>query len=253
MKLFQKLAALVRRYDDTHNFTCDLCGREVFGGERLCGACLKILPMNDKAVCTLCGRKTGESGVCLECKQKPLAVSRARSVLLHEREGAELVRRFKKGEKYFCRTLAFLALPLMEKEFPDADAVTFVPMTEKAERRRGYNQSRLFAEQLARLSGKELIAPAVKKRETQAQKSLGRREREKNLEGCFAVTDRAQIKDRRILIADDTLTTGATVSELAAVFRRAGAAEVYALTATSVEKKDPFGKMPRTKKNRRTR
>ncbi len=242
-KLFAWVRKKLDRYDDGHNFTCDVCGREVFGGERVCAACMGTLPFSGKTVCPFCGRRVKEAGACLECKKKPLGVEKARSVFVHEGEAVRLVLRFKRGEKYLCRTAAELALPLLAEEFPDIDLLTFVPMTEKAEKKRGYNQSRLFAEELSKRSGIPLWCGAVKQRETGAQKMLGRDAREKNLERCFHVNDRKGLKDKRVLIVDDILTTGATVSELANTFKRAGAAKTFALTLTSVENKHPFGKI----------
>lgn len=242
MNPFTWISARIRRYDDEHNFTCDLCGREVFSGEHVCEPCRKILPWNDGNVCPLCGRKVGEKGICLECKYKRLPVDKARSALLHEGEAAHLVMRAKK-HKYLCRTLAELMEPLL-KEFSDADALVFVPMTEKAYKKRGYNQSRLIAEELSRRSGLPVLDVAVKTRETDAQKSLGRQAREKNLEGCFHISDRKAVKGKKLLIIDDTLTTGATAGEYASRLKRAGATAVYALTATSVQTKYPFGKPP---------
>ncbi len=244
MNFFEAICERIRRYDDTHNFTCDICAREVFAGERVCAQCKKTLPYNNGHICPLCGRKVLEEGICLECKQKPPKV-KARSVFLHEGEAARLVVRFKKGKKYLYRAAAELALPLFEREFSDTDAIIFVPMTEKARKKRGYNQSRLFAEELARRAEKPVIDAVSKRRETNAQKFLGREEREHNLEGCFHADKRAVFKDKTICIVDDTFTTGATVNELADVVLRAGAKKVYALTLTSVQNKTPFGKPPK--------
>ena len=55
IKFFSKIAEWLRRYDETHNFTCDVCGREVFAGERVCAACRKTLPFNDRLICPYCG------------------------------------------------------------------------------------------------------------------------------------------------------------------------------------------------------
>ncbi len=244
MKLIEFFKRKLKKYDDAYNFTCDVCGREVFDGARVCQPCLKEMPKNDQNVCPFCGRKVREEGVCLECKQKPLKVKKARSVFTHEGEAARLVVRFKRGERYLYRTLAELSMPLVRREFEMCDAVTFVPMTGKAEKKRGYNQSRLYAEEIAARSGKEILYAAVKRHETRSQKFLGRTDREKNLEGCFHIEDRKAVKGKSILIVDDTLTTGATVSELADALLRAKAKQVYALTFTSVENKHPFGLPP---------
>lgn len=243
MNLIEKIRERLLRYDRTHNFTCDICGRELFTGARLCPACLGELPWNDALICPLCGRKVMEEGICLECKEEPLKTDGARSVLLHEGEAARLVVRFKRGDKFLMHALAGLLLPKL-KEFPDADALAFVPMTKKAQRKRGYNQSFLLARELSVRADIPLLDVTVKQKETESQKRLGRKDRRKNLEGCFHVFNRTAVKGRKIVLIDDTLTTGATTSELADVLKRAGAAKVYALTVTSVQNKTPFGLPP---------
>ena len=229
------------RYDDTHNFTCDNCGGEVFNGERLCERCKATLPYNNGHVCPFCGRRVKEPGTCLDCKQKPLSLEKARSLFLYEGDAAKMILSFKSGKKYFFRTFTEGLLPIVEEEFADADCVTFVPMTPKAIRRRGYNQAKLLAEGLSKATGKPLLCAVEKKRENADQRELTRAEREENMKNVFAVTDKEQVKGKRILIADDTLTTGATASALAEVLKKAGAAGVYLVTVASVEKKAPFG------------
>ncbi len=242
MRFFKKIGEWVRRYDDAHNFTCDICGREVFAGERVCAACRKSLPWNGGAICPLCGRRVKEEGVCLECKQQPLSVERARSSLLYEGEASRLILRFKRGEKYLYRAVTELCLSTIKEQFPEAEGLVPVPMTARAKRKRGYNQSLLLCEEFSRKLSLPVVDAAEKRHETKPQKTLGRRERQENLAGCFHVADRAAVKGKALLIVDDTLTTGATVSELSEALKRAGAARVFAFTATSVEQKEPFGK-----------
>ncbi len=237
MKLFDLLRKKIGAYDDATNFTCDICGREVFDGARVCAPCRAALPWNDSLICPFCGRRVKAEGTCIECKSRPLGVAYARSSFLHEKEASRLVVRYKRGEKYLFRTLSELALPLVEREFMAADTVVPIPMSEKGLKKRGYNQSELLAERLALLTGKKLVCAVVKRKETAAQKFLSRAERERNLEDSFHVALRKEVKGKKILIVDDTLTTGATVSSVANLLRRAGAAEVYAYTFTSVELK----------------
>ncbi len=215
------------------NFTCDICGREVFSGERFCAACYAALPWNNGEVCPLCGRKVLEKGICIECKQNLPVFDGARSAFTHEGEAARLVVRFKRGEKFLYIALSEVLLPLA-KSF-DADSFCFVPMTEKAEKARGYNQSRVLAEELARVTGLELLDCIEKTRESEEQKALGRKERSENLKGCFRVKDGKRVKGRRVILVDDTMTTGATASELAARLKRVGAEKVFLVTVTSVQ------------------
>ena len=143
----------------------------LFENERLCDACRAELPKIELC-CPFCGRRVRESGVCLECKKQPLGVAKARSVFCHEEGAAALVLRFKRGEKYLVYTLADELTPLLEREFADCDALTFIPMTKRAERARGYNQSRLLAEELSRRTGKALLDVAEKRKAVPPAKKI---------------------------------------------------------------------------------
>lgn len=240
-KVIEFLRKKIVCYDDEHNFTCDNCEGEVFDGKRLCARCKAELPYNDKIVCPFCGRRVKEEGACLDCKQAPLEAKKARSLWLHEGDAAKLVRLFKSGKKYLYRLFAEELAPLIAREFSDADFLTFVPMTKKARKKRGYNQTELIGKKLAELTEKPLLSVAEKRRETSDQRGLTRKEREENMKEAFKVTDKKAVKGKRILLIDDTLTTGATASALASALKKAGAETVYLATVTSVEKKDPFG------------
>ncbi len=239
-KLIALLRARLKAYDDTHNFTCDVCGREVFGGERICDKCRKILPYNDGIICPLCGRRQKEEGICLTCKQKRIGVEKARSVFTHEGEAARLIVRFKRGPKYLYRTLGEELYALCKREFHGVDAIVAVPMSEKSLKKRGYDQAALLAMRLGELWDVPVLTPVVKTRDTKPQKFLGRTDREQNLKGSFHVADRKSVKGKTILIVDDTMTTGTTLSELADVLGRAGAKTLYAATVTSVEERSPL-------------
>lgn len=112
-----------------------------------------------------------------------------------------------------------------------ADAVTFVPMTEKAERARGYNQSRLLALGVS----KRLLVPCqqllVKTRETKCQHDLSADERRSNLDAAFAVKENARIDGKTVILCDDIKTTGTTLSKCVDVLKANGAKEVYCLCA----------------------
>ena len=241
MKLVEYLKEKISRYDDTHNFTCDNCNGELFDGSRLCERCREKMPYNNGYVCPFCGRRVREQGTCLDCKQKPLGVEKARSLFLYEGDAANLIRAFKEGKKYLYRTFTEGLVPIVEAEFAEIDALTFVPMTKRAQRRRGYNQSKLLADGIARAIEKPVFGGVIKKRENADQRVLTRNEREENMKNVFAVTDGAQVKDKYILIVDDTLTTGATASALASVLKKAGAKRVDLITVASVEKQAPYG------------
>ena len=90
-----------------------------------------------------------------------------------------------------------------------------MPISGKRFRERGYNQVELVAYELARIGGFELNTNTLlKSRHTESQvKAEGRRERLKNLKGSFAVKNPDVIRGRNIILLDDVITTGATMSE----------------------------------------
>ncbi|MDE6585496.1 MAG: double zinc ribbon domain-containing protein [Clostridia bacterium] len=217
------------------DFTCDICGVETFGSN-LCKACAQSVIFNDGLVCPVCGRRTEVEGLCLECKAKPPVFKRAASALLHEKGGAFLVKKFKNGGGYLKEYFADLLMKKLSS-FPSFDGIVFVPMTKKAKRKRGYNQSELLAKALSKRTGVPVIYGAVEKvKDTKEQKSLSSNERAENLKSCFKLGN-CDLKGKTILLVDDVLTTGTTAETITKLLLKAGAAEVYLITVSSVDYK----------------
>lgn len=105
-----------------------------------------------------------------------------------------------------------------------------VPMTRKSLRERGWNQCELVAKEMARLDGGrsfELgIGTIAKVRQTGDQVGKDRAARAENLKGCFRARDLQAIQGRTVIVFDDVLTTGATLSEARRAAEEAGAARV---------------------------
>ena len=230
------LAAWLKGLLYKEKFTCAVCGAELYEDAYFCARCRAQLPYNTGCVCSKCGRAVAEEApVCLECKAHMPSYDRARSAFCYEGALVPLIKKFKTGGRHLAAALADAMLPVLQREFADADLLVGVPMTRRARRRRGYDQSRLLAEALSARSGIPLEASLlVKTRETAAQKKLSRRERAENLKGSFRVHERVKCRGKRILVIDDVLTTGATASAVAETLLRAGAARVCVLTAASV-------------------
>jgi ComF family protein len=114
-------------------------------------------------------------------------------------------------------------------------AVLPVPLFSKKKSQRGFNQAEVIARAALKHMGRperfELVVRGFARlRDTGSQIGLSRHQRRKNLRGAFAVTDRASMMGRNILLVDDVYTTGATASECARVLRRAGAGRVWVVT-----------------------
>lgn len=136
------------------------------------------------------------------------------------------------GRTGYARSFAKLMIS-SELDFSRFDVVTCVPMTEKARRKRGYNQSELLGKELAKLVSLPYEPLLKKVKENRRQRSLTKKERMYNVQDVYESS--GDIMDRQILLVDDILTTGATLSECAAVLYRAGAGYVYGLCAVNTQ------------------
>ncbi len=110
-----------------------------------------------------------------------------------------------------------------------------IPLSPDKLKKRGFNQSELIARKICgEDGGKSFILRndiLIKTRETESQMSIKERgKRLKNLAGSFAVKNGAELAGKNVIIIDDVITTGTTVSEAARVLREAGAGEILAFT-----------------------
>jgi ComF family protein len=216
------------------NFTCDICGKETFDGKNICAECLPTILWNNGNTCPRCGRKTTRPEMCFECKAEAPLFDKAISPLVYGEGTAILIAKYKQGSAYLKDYFGNLMLQAAE-QLPPFDGIVYVPMSEKSELKRGYNQSQLLAIYLSKKLSAPLYSKMLQKRkDTNEQKSLSKRERAENLKGCFHVHERKLCAGKRLLLIDDVLTTGATANEVSRVLKNADAEKVYLLTIASV-------------------
>ncbi|MCL2024078.1 MAG: ComF family protein [Oscillospiraceae bacterium] len=111
------------------------------------------------------------------------------------------------------------------------DGICYVPLHPKRERQRGYNQSRLLAQELGKILDLPVLDVLTRLRDTPSQRNFKSDERWENVNGAFGSAD---VKNQRLLLIDDIATTGATLFECAKALRKSGAANViFAVVATT--------------------
>lgn len=120
-----------------------------------------------------------------------------------------------------------------EGDFGHITHVQPIPMHPRAERKRGYNQSVLMAEELSKHTGWRVANLLQKTRHTQEQNKLNRAERESNLEGAFSLTPRADASGMKLLLLDDFVTTGNTMKQATQVLLQAKPDSIEAFALTS--------------------
>ena len=164
----------------------------------------------------------------------------ARAAALYQSDGTlqQAILLFKYGgRRTLSRHLGRLMIETAERLFDprEFDLLIPVPLHPRRERARGFNQAALLAKEVGRGFGLQVGHRILQRvRATEAQ-SGGRRAREDNVKGAFIVPRPDRVKDKKLLLIDDVLTTGATAGECARALLAAGAAEVGVYTLARVE------------------
>ncbi|HZS12250.1 MAG TPA: ComF family protein, partial [Nitrospirales bacterium] len=201
-----------------------------------CRGCWEdIAPMAGPA-CPRCGRPFAsrialaysETHRCSDCRRRVPAYSRAWSGYVYDGTIRDALRLFKYEKKVaLAHPLGRLLAKAASVQPFETDVIVPVPLYSARLRERGFNQSLLLADRLARATGIPVSALSLTRiRATPSQTDLTRRARLQNLRRAFSVRRPAEIAGRRVLLIDDVFTTGTTVNECAKALRKAGAADV---------------------------
>ena len=190
--------------------------------------------------CILCRSFLGrdETDLCRTCrvdqpeyrygKKKVPHIADLTAVWMYEGDVRRSIHRYKfTGERHYAAPYARLLAMRVRRDLPTAEIVTWVPISGKRLRQRGYDQVEL----LARAVGPELELPTEslleKIRDNQANSGLKTpAERRANVLGVYRAVGPERFRGKRVLLLDDIVTTGATASECARVLLTAGAEEV---------------------------
>ena len=201
---------------------CAFCRRLVTDGRMLCPACEKQLPAPEKEMQS---RKISGLAVCL-------------SPLYYTGDVRQSLHRYKfQGAAAYYRIYAELMADCMREHELTVDLVTWVPLSRQRLRRRGYDQARLLAEEVARLQGLPCEQTLVKIRNNPAQSGTsGAAERQKNVLGVYRPV--TSFAGEHVLLIDDIVTTGSTLGEAAKVLLNAGAGEVSGLTLARTDREN---------------
>lgn len=116
--------------------------------------------------------------------------------------------------------------------FDDITAVMPVPLASNRERKRGYNQSREIVRGICSVTGLPMIDKVVKRQKFEASQTLmSRSMRNDNVENSFTLVDASKLKGQHILLVDDVMTTGATITACAKAIQKAGDVKISIATA----------------------
>ena len=223
-------------------YSCVCCGNEIFDKENgVCESCEKPLPYITGAICSHCGEPLVSDGYyCKKCKGKKFIYNRAVSVFEFKDNARNLILGLKyNNNKYLAKPLGKMLADLYTKSLMFADIIVPVPLCNKRLTERKFNQAELIANELAKNVNVEIRNDILfRVKNTPTQTELNYTERQNNLKDAFKVKNKKLIKDKVVLIVDDVITTGATVTECARVLKQAGAKEVCVITVCHTLKSD---------------
>jgi len=221
---------------------CAICGKSV---ERrstapACDDCWQESRVfsDDDAMCWKCGAPARKplrvveplSIQCNKCGE--LEFTAARACGLYEGVLRASVLGLKREPHVGRRLRETMIRAQLRAPIADSDLIIPVPLHAKRETERGHNQAAVLARELARATGLEFDEHVlVRRTHTERHRAgMDARARRDSVAGAFEVRVPKHICGRRVLLIDDVFTTGATVSECAAVLKSAGAADVFVLT-----------------------
>ena len=223
---------------------CHLCGKGA-GQEDFCPGCLDQLAQIKEPFCARCGRESLESNAfqeCARCKDISDSFTIARAVGYYSGFLQQAIHQFKYTGK---RSLAKPLGRLMAKEiytyqiFRQGQMIVPIPLYPDKLRERGFNQSRLLAQEVANYLRVPLVDALIRKRDTKPQSKLCRQARRENVADAFEVAfeaakpaegDGQAVSGKSIILVDDILTTGLSCHYGALALLEAGAKEVLIFT-----------------------
>jgi ComF family protein len=127
-------------------------------------------------------------------------------------------------------TNRFLDQPRLQALLKQIDAILPIPLYRARHRQRGFNQAALIAARIGKTTRLPVINPLARIRDTPSQTHLSFKARMENVRDAFELRKRgaAQIAEKRILIVDDVMTTGATIQAVGRALLPGKPAQLYA-------------------------
>lgn len=196
-----------------------------------CAFCRKILRDQEQGACRSCLAKLPYTPERMQIENLS-HIRAAFSPLYYEGSVRDSLLRYKFHSVTAYKNIyaEFIAKHIDENQI-FCDSITWVPLSRKRLRKRGYDQAELIARAVAGRLEVPCIRALAKVRNNSPQSSISSaNQRKKNVAGIYRCINSEAVKGKTVLIIDDILTTGATLSECAKILKSAGAETIYAAT-----------------------
>ena len=231
-------AVLSAALDAIYPPQCVSCAEPVDDAMGLCGPCWRETPFISGAICDLCGAPlmggdVTERATCDDCLARPRPWSKGRSALLYQAGARRLVLGLKHGGREDVALSAGAWMAHAGREILSSDALLApIPLHWSRLFRRRYNQAALLARETSRAFGCDLALSALKRvRRTRSLDHMSPDARFDALAGSVIADESAEVLGgRHVVLIDDVMTSGATLTAATEAALQAGAARVDVLT-----------------------
>jgi competence protein ComFC len=232
-KIYQVVSSIIDYILPQRCFSCSELSQDSGG---FCGKCWHELDFITSPLCLVCGRKftldLEENQTCLSCIKSPPKYDKARALFKFDENSKSLVHAFKYYDKTILgRKFAEMINARYSAEIMDADLIVPVPMHKLKRLLRMYNQAGVLALELGKAAKKMVVQDIlVKTKWTKPQTLMSYKARLKNISGSISIKNELAVKGKNVILVDDVLTTGTTVSLCAHELKKAGAKSVTVIS-----------------------
>ena len=201
-----------------------------------CVFCHGILSEDEERVCDKCAGSVRISSEPYSARNLDGLISFCYAPLTYMGDVKESLHRFKfGGNSFYAETYADAICSSLSPDRLPCDVITWVPLSRARLRKRGYDQAGLIAQKISEELGITCVRTLKKTKNVRPQSSIkDPAVRVKNISGVYEAVNTEFISGKRILLVDDIITTGATVSECARTLAAAGAADIAVVAAAHV-------------------
>ena len=197
-----------------------------------CVFCHRLLDDGEKDICRACAEGTEVHGEPFIPDFASDSVGECFAPLVYEDNVRKSLHRYKfGGRRFYAGIYAGIICDTLSHGELDCDIITWAPLSKARLRKRGYDQARLLAEEISKRIGTPCVRTLVKTKNIKPQSSLGAAGRLNNIRNVYSPAAGVNLNGKQILLVDDIITTGATVSECASVLKGAGASFVKVVGA----------------------
>lgn len=207
----------------------------------------RILALVFPPRCAFCGQimpVSFEGNICSDCREHlPLIPAEKQALygdfytlclssFFYKEPLIDSIHRYKfQGRSWYSRVYGPYLRATLQEQFPDGfDLVTWAPLSVLRHLKRGYDQAELLAVEAGKLYSIKPQRLLRKTHHTKAQSKLSPAARRKNAENLYRAVPGVSLDGKRILLVDDVVTTGSTLSDCTRALVAAGAGEVVCLT-----------------------